>query len=201
MGGSSLQLLLTFVLFLLCTKPTLGNYLGVGDTNLSCIEQERQALLKIKEGLIDDFGHLSSWSSEEGKRDCCKWSGVSCCNQTGHVVMLNLNFSVLEPLRGKLSPFLTDLQYLNYLDVSFNDFNQSPIPESIGSLSPLSHLDDNANFGRSILFQLGNLSRLQYLDLNYNHFNNPKNLEWLSQLSSLKYLGMGGVNHWLQINY
>lgn len=47
MGGSALQLLLTFVLFLLCTKPTLGNDLGVGDTNLSCIEQERQALLKI----------------------------------------------------------------------------------------------------------------------------------------------------------
>lgn len=107
--------------------------------------------------------------------------------------MLNLNFSVLEPLRGKLSPFLTDLQYLNYLDVSFNDFNQSPIPESISSLSSLSHLDNNANFERNILFQLGNLSRLQYLDLNYNHFNNPKNLEWLSQLSSLKYLGMGGV--------
>ena len=109
--------------------------------------------------------------------------------------MLNLNFSVLEPLRGKLSPFLTDLQYLNYLDVSFNDFNQSPIPESIGSLSSLSLLDvQNANFGRNIPFQLGNLSRLQYLDLSYNHFNNPKNLEWLSQLSSLKYLGMGGIN-------
>ena len=109
--------------------------------------------------------------------------------------MLNLNFSVLEPLRGKLSPFLTDLQYLNYLDVSFNDFNQSPIPESIGSLSSLSHLDvQNANFGRNIPFQLGNLSRLQYIDLSYNHFNNPKNLEWLSQLSSLKYLGMGGIN-------
>ena len=69
--------------------------------------------------------------------------------------MLNLNFSVLEPLKGKLSPFLTDLQYLNYLDVSFNDFNRSPIPESIGSLSSLSHLDvQNANFGRNIPFQL-----------------------------------------------
>ena len=95
----------------------------MGDANHSCVECERQALLKIKEDLIDDYGFLSSLSTTERKKDCCKWSGVSCSSQTCHVIMLNLNFSVLEPLRGKLSPFLTDLQYLNYLDVSFNDFN------------------------------------------------------------------------------
>ena len=124
MGGSSLQLLFTCVVLLLCLKPTFGNYWKVGDANHGCVERERQALLIIKEELIDDYGHLSSWSTEERKKDCCKWSGVSCSNQTGNVVMLNLNFSdSREPLRGKLSPFLTDLQYLNYFDVSFIDFN------------------------------------------------------------------------------
>ena len=73
MGGSSLQFLLTLILLLLCMKPTTGNYLGFGDSQLGCKEHERQALLKIKEDLIDDYGHLSSWSSDQ---DCCKWSGV-----------------------------------------------------------------------------------------------------------------------------
>ena len=73
--------------------------------------------------LINDYGFLSSWSTAERKKDCCKWSGVSCSSQIGHVIMLNLNLSILEPLRGKISPFLIDLQYLNYLDVSINDFN------------------------------------------------------------------------------
>ena len=194
MGGNSLQFLLTFVLFLFCTKPTL-----------SCIEQERQALLKIKEDLIDDYGHLHSWSAEEGSKDCCKWRGVRCSNQTGHIIMLNLNFSNLEPLRGKLSPFLIDLQYLNHLDVQNNDFNQSQIPNSIGSLSNLIHLDLKfANFGTNIPFHLGNLSSLHYLDLSWNNFNNLENLEWLPQLSSLRYLDMSSVNlskvnNWLQV--
>ena len=68
MGGSSLQFLLTLILLLLCMKPTIANYLGLADTNLGCKEHEKQALLKIKQDLIDDHGHLSSWSSDQ---DCC----------------------------------------------------------------------------------------------------------------------------------
>ena len=205
MGGSLLQLVLTFFLFLLCTKPTLGNYWGVGDANLGCKEHERQALVKIKEDLIDDYDHLSSWSTRVGREDCCKWRGVNCNNQTGHIIQLNLNISDVEPLRGKLSPFLSELQYLNFLNVSYNDFNHTQIPKSIGSLSNLRHLDlYNANFGRNIPFQLGNLSNLQYLDLGENHFNKPENIEWLPQLSSLEYLCMSTinlskVNNWLNV--
>uniref|UniRef100_A0A2N9G321 Uncharacterized protein n=1 Tax=Fagus sylvatica TaxID=28930 RepID=A0A2N9G321_FAGSY len=203
MGRSSLQLLLTFVLLLLCMKPTLGNYWGVEDANQGCIERERQALLKIKEDLIDDYGHLSSWST----KSCCKWSWVHCNSQTGHVILLDLsvNYFLRKPLRGKLSPSLIDLQYLNYLDVSNNDFNQSQIPEFIGSLSKLKYLDlSYSHFGRNIPFQLGNLSSLQYLDLSRNDFNEPNNLEWLPQLSSLKFLHMSRVNlskfnDWLQV--
>ncbi|KAL4629202.1 hypothetical protein ACB092_05G290800 [Castanea dentata] len=201
MGGSSLQLLLTFFLFLLCMKPALGNYWGVGDANLGCKECERRALIKIKEDLIDDYGHLSSWNTKE---DCCKWRGVYCNNHTGHVIQLDLSISGVEPLRGKLSPFLSELQYLTFLDVSYNDFNHTQIPKSIGSLSNLRQLDlYNANFGRNIPFQLGNLSNLQYLDLGWNNFN-PQNLEWLRPLSSLCFLRMSSVNlskvnNWLEV--
>ena len=123
MGGSSLQFLLTLILLLLCMKPTIANYLGLADTLLGCKKHERQALLKIKQDLIDDYGHLSSWSSDQ---DWCTWSGVKCSNQTGHVIMLNLNVSFSfpsRPLQGKLNLFLIELKYLTYLDMSNNDFN------------------------------------------------------------------------------
>ena len=123
MGGSSLKFLLTLILLLLCMKPTIANYLGLAYTHLGCKEHERQALLKIKQDLIDDYGHLSSWSSDQ---DCCMWSGVRCSNQTGHVIMLNLHdlFSFPpRPLPGKHNPSLIELKYLTYLDVSNNDFN------------------------------------------------------------------------------
>ena len=118
--------------------------------------------------------------------------------------MLNLNATFL-PLQGKLNPSLIELKYLTYLDVSHNDFNYGKIPEFIGSLSNLIHLYlYDANFGRNIPFQLGNLSNLQYLDLSFNHFNKPENIEWLPQLSSLKYLDMSevnlsNVNNWLHV--
>ena len=97
----------TSILLLMCMKPTITNYSGLVDTHLGCKEHERQALLKIKEDIIDDYGYLSSWSSDQ---DCCKWSGVRCSDQTGHVIMLNLNasFFPLRPLRGKLNPSLLD---------------------------------------------------------------------------------------------
>ena len=121
--------------------------------------------------------------------------------------MLNLNAlsPCSRPLRGKLNASLIKLKYLTYLDLRFNDFNQSQIPEFIASLSNLRHLDlRSANFGRNIPFQLGNLSNLQYVDLGWNHFNKPENLEWLPRLSSLKSLDMSTVNlskvnNWLHV--
>ncbi|GKV47908.1 hypothetical protein SLEP1_g54758 [Rubroshorea leprosula] len=43
-----------------------------GGHEVRCIERERQVLLAFKQGLVDDYGVLSSWRSEEEKRDCCK---------------------------------------------------------------------------------------------------------------------------------
>ncbi|KAK7851761.1 receptor-like protein eix2 [Quercus suber] len=178
MGGTSLQFLLTLILLSLCMKPTIADYLGLADTHLGCKEHERQALLKIKQDLIDDHSLLSSWSSDQ---DCCTWSRVGCSNQTGHVTKLDLSVS--------------------------SCFSPRLLREFIASLSNLGHLGlGSANFGRNIPFpfQLGNLSNLQYLDLSGNNFNKPENLEWLPQLSSLEYLDMSivnlsKVNNWLHV--
>ncbi|GMY36252.1 receptor like protein 30 [Fagus crenata] len=66
-----------------------------------CVERERQALLEFKKGLIDDDNRLSSWGSEYAKKNCCNWEGVQCSNQTGHVLVLDLNNSWgSQTLRG-----------------------------------------------------------------------------------------------------
>ncbi|XP_050369307.1 receptor-like protein EIX2 [Argentina anserina] len=163
-------------------------------TNIRCLEKERQALLAVKQGLMDNH-YLSSWGSN-GSTDCCKWKGVYCSKQTGHVTELALfSRSPFLPPQGKISPKLFELQHLEYLDLSFNDFSHSQIPKSIGSLSNLRFLHlSSCNFGGEIPYQLGNLTQLQILDLGYNYFTNPKNLNWLSHLSSLTSLYQEMVN-------
>uniref|UniRef100_A0A2N9IHU1 Leucine-rich repeat-containing N-terminal plant-type domain-containing protein n=1 Tax=Fagus sylvatica TaxID=28930 RepID=A0A2N9IHU1_FAGSY len=202
MGGRSLKLLYlyAFLTLLVFLRPAIGFISGVGDANnIRCLEGERQALLEFKKGLVDDYGKLSSWGSEDEKKNCCNWKGVHCSNQTGHVLGLDLNGDLnheIQLLRGTISPSLLKLPYLTYLDLSCNDFNQSHIPEFIGSLNNLKHLDLSwANLSGPIPHQLGNLSGLQYLYLGVNDLKIiDNNLEWLSHLSSIEHLDLSDTN-------
>ncbi|XP_050270295.1 receptor-like protein EIX2 isoform X2 [Quercus robur] len=92
MGIRSHKLLFAIFTLLLLLKPALGFISKVGDDNVWCIERERQALLEFKESLIDNTNMLSSWGSEDAKKNCCSWEGVHCNNQTGHVLELHLDF-------------------------------------------------------------------------------------------------------------
>ncbi|KAL5797172.1 hypothetical protein ACOSQ2_001992 [Xanthoceras sorbifolium] len=178
--------------------------LGSCDTNsnISCTENERKALLNFKEGLIDDSLGLSSWVG----KDCCQWDGVQCSGSTGHVTKLKLGNRAAYALGGQISPSLLDLKHLTYLDLSMNNFEGIPIPDFIGSLKTLRYLNlSGASFGGTIPPNLGNLSRLLYLDLNsYSVESNENDLHWLSGLSSLTHLNLGSTdlskakNHWLQ---
>ncbi|CAA2980194.1 receptor 12 [Olea europaea subsp. europaea] len=153
-------ILLVFVLSLFMKPTSVLSAYEVG-----CIERERQALLKFKQGLIYDSDILSSWGSGEEKKECCKWEHVECSNKTGHVIRLDM-FSILRG--GKISPVLAELRHLNYLDFSYNDLR-------VDNLEWLSHL--------SLLKHLG----LSGVNLNQTNWVQP-----ISKLSFLEELYLSG---------
>ncbi|XP_019162600.1 PREDICTED: probable LRR receptor-like serine/threonine-protein kinase At4g36180 isoform X3 [Ipomoea nil] len=169
---------------------------------IRCIERERLALLDFKQGLVDEYGVLSSWGSDD--IECCNWWGVHCNNTTAHVTKLDLhahfdNYGSPVGLSGhKVSPSLLELKHLNYLDLSFNDFQGSPIPGFIGSFKRLRVLSlMNAGFSGTIPPQLGNLTNLGVLNISEYYYSSNlkiKNIEWLSLLSSLRSIYLSGVD-------
>ncbi|XP_062028811.1 receptor-like protein EIX2 [Rosa rugosa] len=194
MSGGSMHSVLVGLVCLAIASAISCSSVG-SSNNIMCLESERHALLQFKQGLVDKSNALASWKSE---KDCCKWRGIACNNQTGHVTRLDFSFnydpylySAEVPLSGEISPSLLELQYLNYLDLSYIDFGENMIPKFIGSLSQLKELKlADANFSGPVPPQLGNLSNLLTLDLSGNGYIRLENLEWLSHLSSLRYLNM-----------
>ncbi|KAH0649944.1 hypothetical protein KY284_029856 [Solanum tuberosum] len=197
-----------FGLYLLFLETSFGL---TGNKTL-CLDKERDALLEFKRGLTDFFDHLSTWGDEEDKQECCKWKGIECDRRTGHVTVLDLHneftcsvgaSACFAPrLTGKLSPSLLELEYLNFLDLSVNEFERSEIPRFIGSLKRLEYLNLSASFFSGVIpIQFQNLTSLRTLDLGGNNLI-VKDLRWLSHLSSLEFLSLSSsnfqVNNWFQ---
>lgn len=108
-------------------------------------------------------------------------------------------------MSGELNPSLLDLTYLNYLDLSHNDFENVQVPSFLGSLSNLWYLNlSHSLFSGMVPYQLGNLSHLEYLSLSPPSSLWSSDLSWLSSLTSLQYLDLSSVNlsrasnSWLQ---
>ncbi|KAL5549339.1 hypothetical protein UlMin_004570, partial [Ulmus minor] len=179
---------------------------STNSTFAACIQRDRNALLMFKASLQDLSNLLSSWEGQ----DCCYWKGVSCDQNTGHVIKLRLRNSNLTRWCGDSSPNISDgllglgkvnislmeLKHLKYLDLSGNSFQDNEIPEFFGSLNKLRYLNLSFTcFSGKVPHQLGNLTNLQVLDLG-GYIQGPyaDNLQWTSSLLSLRHLDMSGVD-------
>ncbi|KAL4596715.1 hypothetical protein ACB092_12G183100 [Castanea dentata] len=153
-----------------------------------CHADERSALLQFKESFIinnstcrffyDDYlPPVASWTLENSS--CCSWVGVDCDKKSGHVIGLELINSCLYGSINSSSS-LFQLVHLQLLDLSYNNFNFSQIPSSIGNLSKLQYLRlFDSFFAGQIPSEISQLSKLSSLDLSCN-----------SQPSSCSVLGL-----------
>ncbi|XP_016167872.2 LRR receptor-like serine/threonine-protein kinase GSO1 [Arachis ipaensis] len=69
------------------------------------------------------------------------------------------------------------MEYLQYLDLSFNDFTTISSDSTVNS------------------------STLNYIDLSYNKYLSIKSIEWLSRISSLEYINLGYTNLHRETNW
>ncbi|RZB61477.1 receptor-like protein EIX2 [Glycine soja] len=221
MSCYSLKLFYALLLLLLHAAVSILGFNSLpNSTEIKCIETERQALLNFKHGLIDRYGILSTWSDDDSNRDCCKWKGIQCNNHTGHVETLHLRGQDTQFLIGAINiSSLIALENIEHLDLSYNTFPWSYIPEHMGSFTNLRYLNlsycafvgtipsdigklthllsldlgNNFYLHGQIPYQLGNLTHLQYLDLSYNDLDGELPYQ-LGNLSQLRYLDLAGGN-------
>ncbi|KAK2632342.1 hypothetical protein EUGRSUZ_L01680 [Eucalyptus grandis] len=184
-----------------------------GNPSSICFEEERNALLQLKQSLSDPSHVLSSWNGE----DCCRWIGVTCNRANGHVVKLQITsvnenpfltaeeslldeyydylFQRVFSKAGELNPSLLNLRYLSYLDLSGISFENAHMPKFIGSMKQLRYLDLSYSFDFAIVpHEWGNLTELEVLDLHgCYHAGAVDDFQWLSHLQALKYFDMSGM--------
>ncbi|KAG8661791.1 hypothetical protein MANES_01G039084v8 [Manihot esculenta] len=192
-----LALLILLQSFLFCCSGT--NFHG------SCINIERETLLRFKSSLANSSNTLTSWVGD----NCCRWEGVSCDNTTGHVVELDL---FMRGLEGKVSLHLGNLSNLQHLELGSNGLAIDTLyfPSSLKYLDlegvPLNKC---ANWLQSInmlpsLLELYlsfcelsitghvshvNLTSLEVLNLRGNNFNSTIP-SWLFNITNLQHLDL-----------
>ncbi|MCD7466148.1 hypothetical protein HAX54_002563 [Datura stramonium] len=144
------------------------------------LNQEGMYLLEVKKNIWDPFNHLWNWNPSD--ETPCGWVGVNCTSDYNPVVQ-SLYLSSMN-LSGTLSPSIGGLEYLAYLNLSFNRLTGN-IPKEIGNCSKLQSLQlhDNSFYG-PIPGELYNLSNLKDVNMCNNMISGPI-AEEFRKLSSL----------------
>ncbi|RHN50968.1 putative leucine-rich repeat-containing, plant-type, leucine-rich repeat domain, L [Medicago truncatula] len=185
--------LLQFLLLLTSGSTHEFKNTTIESVESKCIEREKQALLKFKQSIVDDSYMLSTWKDNNKDGDCCKWKGIECKKETGHVKKLDLRGDDSQFLVGAIDfTSLIVLQNMEYLDLSSNDFPGSHISEQIGSLTKLKYLNLSESLPRGrIPYQIGKLLELEYLDLSGMVYGTKGEIpSQLGNLTRLRYLNL-----------
>nr|XP_011466458.1 PREDICTED: receptor-like protein 12 isoform X1 [Fragaria vesca subsp. vesca] len=166
-----------------------------------CASNQQQALLLQLKNSLSFNSELSTklvrWSNAS---DYCSWEGVSC--KQGCVTQLDLsNESISDGLDD--SSALFSLQYIENLNLAFNNFNYTQIPSEFNKLASLSYLNlSNAGFAGQIPIEISHLTRLVFLDLSTISFlgvtalqlEHPNLNQLIGNLSEITELHLDGVN-------
>ncbi|KAL2936153.1 hypothetical protein RDABS01_011659 [Bienertia sinuspersici] len=142
---------------------------------------EVQALIDVKNQLIDPHGVLNNW--DEYSADPCSWAMITCSSDN---TVIGLG-APSQYLSGTLSGAIGNLTNLKQVLLQNNNIS-GKIPPKIGSLTKLQTLDlSNNGFSGDVPNTLVQLKSLQYLRLNNNTLNGafPAFLANLSELTFL----------------
>ncbi|CAL4979395.1 unnamed protein product [Urochloa decumbens] len=127
-------------------------------------ESDRKALLCLKSHIKDPSQALSSWRSDS--LSFCGWRGVSC--STRHVVRVVALDLVALNITGQIPPCISDLHFLQRIDMSYNQIN-GRIPLEIGNLTRLRHLNLSMNSITGVIPDtISSCSRLEAIRLMNN---------------------------------
>ncbi|KAG6496897.1 putative leucine-rich repeat receptor-like serine/threonine-protein kinase At2g24130 [Zingiber officinale] len=144
---------------------------------------ERDALLAFKSRLTEQ-GALTNWNRTT---HVCDFVRVQCDRSRRHVTSLMLNSSQIA---GPLSPALTNLTQLIYLDLYDNNLTGS-IPNEFSSWRLLRYLD--LSFNRlvgTIPPSLGYISSLVYLALPHNNLKDEVPRSFFRNLSLVEFIDL-----------
>ncbi|KAL5550488.1 hypothetical protein UlMin_000664 [Ulmus minor] len=158
-----------------------------------CLTDHQSLLLQLKNELLPyapDSYKLKKWSPNS---DCCSWEGVTC--KEGRVTGLDLSDEEIFSA-GIENSTLFNLQSLESLDLSFNQFN-SPVPARIGNLTTLNYLNlSYAGFVGQVPSSISRLIQLVTLRLSSSSLKleKPSLFMLIQNLTKLEELYLDGVN-------
>ncbi|XP_020674082.2 receptor-like protein Cf-9, partial [Dendrobium catenatum] len=163
-------------------------FLIICDATGQCLEVENSTLLQLKKGFVSR--NLKSWQSGT---NCCIWEGVTC-DEYGRIIGLNLE---LKLITGTINPSLFNLTSLKTLNLSFNNFDGSPIPDfGWDRLVNLTSLDlFRTGFNGKVPTSISRLTKLTFLTLSSSSRHSLAiNPMILQNMSSLKELILENLN-------
>ncbi|ONM04447.1 putative LRR receptor-like serine/threonine-protein kinase [Zea mays] len=145
------------------------------------LNPEVQALIAIRQGLVDPHGVLRSW--DQDSVDPCSWAMITCSPQN---LVIGLGVPS-QGLSGTLSGRIANLTHLEQVLLQNNNIT-GRLPPELGALPRLQTLDlSNNRFSGRVPNTLGRITTLRYLRLNNNSLSGPfpASLAKIPQLSFL----------------